>query len=768
MLAPFALLRTAGLPFDALTALTLPGTSAAIGRARRARRAMAAEREQLEAALYALIPGLKAADRAPALALRRDIHNGRSHLARPATAAIRAQLPAEDGAALDTWLAAAARLAEARQWVRQYGDDEIHRHLRPALRTTTTGEDFRRPLALAAPQLLAKLLSAPAGDSGIRATRTERSLISYLMRAAAKTSPFSTFMYTSVVDLSAGAGPEPCRRTSRSTLNRGLVDALRRAARGCCGDPEHARLVKNPAITWTSSGLESMAPTRGAHDGRVLRLARPVRATLPHPVARAVAGLPAEFGAAELAAVLDEDTPVRALIDQLLSIGVLAAAPWTDAFDERPDTPVKESNCPRAGELDARLSVMARRATQLAGQTASERLGTLAGIRAGAERAARDLGIELGETLRTPVTEDGYAHHSGHPVPELSPLLREVAAVVADRVEEHPHHAALRQQFVDLYGEGGTCYDTIEFLRHAASGLSPDTIPIPGAVASARPPVPVTAMLQLSPDMAVLNALYPGCGSLSARRARGDTDLTNALRDWLPRVTSPAEPVDVIVSGDCNELQAHPLLTDRVLAGPLEPSLHPATLSWRDVILRHDAEHGRITVEADGRAIAPVYLGATVPHPGWGPTYWLLLLSNPWRPRPLRAPPPPKDAATIGFHERRTIGRVLLRRRTWWVPTARIRQRWLRGAGAQRAFDTALDCADLGLPDQFFLTPYGTVPATTARHRKPFWIDVGNPFLLDCLEHLIGDTSWARVVEPLPDGPTGRRQVSELHVEMLV
>jgi hypothetical protein len=37
------------------------------------------------------------------------------------------------------------------------------------------------------------------------------------------------------------------------------------------------------------------------------------------------------------------------------------------------------------------------------------------------------------------------------------------------------------------------------------------------------------------------------------------------LTEWLASIHSPAEPIDIMLSGDCNALQAHPRLTRRAL-----------------------------------------------------------------------------------------------------------------------------------------------------------------------------------------------------------
>ena len=110
--------------------------------------------------------------------------------------------------------------------------------------------------------------------------------------------------------------------------------------------------------------------------------------------------------------------------------------------------------------------------------------------------------------------------------------------------------------------------------------------------------------------------------------------LRKAMRRWLRVVTSPDEPVDLPICGECSDLQTHPRLTWRALGWPTEPLLGRRTVTLSHVELVHDPRTGQIRlVEIGGRRFAPVYLGGTLPTPLWGPRYWGD------RPRrPLRGP----------------------------------------------------------------------------------------------------------------------------------
>lgn len=76
--APFALLRVAALSQHALIDLAPPTAPSLLENVLAARGKMEALRPRLEDALYAVVPRVDQPLRSAALALRRDVHNGRA------------------------------------------------------------------------------------------------------------------------------------------------------------------------------------------------------------------------------------------------------------------------------------------------------------------------------------------------------------------------------------------------------------------------------------------------------------------------------------------------------------------------------------------------------------------------------------------------------------------------------------------------------------------------------------------------------------------
>jgi hypothetical protein len=98
----------------------------------------------------------------------------------------------------------------------------------------------------------------------------------------------------------------------------------------------------------------------------------------------------------------------------------------------------------------------------------------------------------------------------------------------------------------------------------------------------------------------------------------------------------------------------------------------------------------------------------------------------------------------------------VLRPASWWIPVPRSREVWLSQRGLRRCLEIAADAELLGLPDRFFLTPRGAgpMPSLRARSRKPFWVDVRNPLVVDHLDSLLADATYAYITEALPEQPS--------------
>ena len=327
-------------------------------------------------------------------------------------------------------------------------------------------------------------------------------------------------------------------------------------------------------------------------------------------------------------------------------------------------------------------------------------------------------------------------------------------------------YSALLNHFRELYGTAGRCLDVQGFLYSASSvvnQLESSSAPVP--TNANRPAVPVTVFIQvlegsslssLDDAVAVLNRAYSGCGWLSARHATGNEPfhvaLRKSLRSWLVTLAAPAEPVDLLLSADCNPLQAHPRLTERILVLPSEPSGGDGSLALRDTWLRCNEKSGQLEMLHGQTIIAPVYLGSTVPNPALGPMYWLTVLASPYR---LRAPggPMPRDEIVpdVRYSPRRKVGLVVVERATWLISTERLRRVWFGRKGARRTADVAIDCAKLGIPRVSFVRAANSGNRPQPQERKPMWIDSRNPLMLDLLGALLPTSESLVVTEALPE-----------------
>jgi hypothetical protein len=811
-ISPFGLLRVAALPIGPLLELAPHATTRHIDAALAALERMESLRAPLEDALHAAVPSNGPPVRSALLEIRRSVHNGRSPRlgARQLTGAL-AVLPDDSREILSDWLAQQLACTESLAAAQAFYEREVLEHVRPSLWALTTGESFLRPLALASLELFNEWARDAGRPSGrLSATRTERSLLLYATRAAAKTSPFSIFMHQALVDLTDPAAglprPDPQDRDSRSYLNRGLLIQMYHEAAAKAGEAA-CRFRLNRSITWRADGsVEALAPEYVIFSQRLLRLGRPRSFRLHPALAARLARLPSRFDLAELRqALLDGGLSAEAAARFLLQLrerGLVLPEACASGYDENPEEGCREAlgACgePAWGAVGAALHALSKAAKALASAPARSRALLLESSRAQIESTWRVLGRLPEDKPLALFWEDGFFRRPLGPLGGgINGLLQELAATLRpDAVVTAPYRV-LCDFFVATHGPGGVCHDVPTFLAQASNALAriqwwsadPARLELP---TRADAKIACTALVQLSaPDeetlaagggALVLNQVYPGCGWLSARHAFGESEyqreLRRALTEWLAAVCAPTEPIDLLLSGDCNPLQAHPKLTPRVLGWPIEPSrgFEAAVVPISRISLCHDPASGLLDVaDADGNPLMPVYLGTTVPHPAWGAEFWLTTLAQPYRiRRPMEELMPPLDSALEHLAlPRRTVGRVILNRASWWMRSSRLRRLWYRHTDARRLLDVAADCRALGMPRRLFIRGARTAIGAAGDAHKPLWIDTRNPFSLEILLPLLGRTEWLHISEALPDLPiwpqlAGRPHVAELLVEMVV
>ena len=809
--APFGLLRVAALPVDSLLALSPLWTTRCIMAALGALEEMEALRPALEDALHQVVPHLDRDQRRVALHLRRAVHNARTpSLPANEVAAIQHGLAEEDRQRLVMWLhhvqARDRHLAEADE---TYVPEAVHGQHR-ALRALARQEALARAIVVASPSLMAALdRTASAAETGSAPTRIDRSLLLFASRAAAKTSPFSVFMHHGLIRIAA-AGPDSVHldatsRISRTYLDRRQLFELHQLAHQSA-DPDAHCFRLNQSAAWRGDGrVDVLVPDFYTFTVRLLRLGRPTTFRLHPATAEHLMALPAPFSLAGLEEVLARAgltaAAAKRLAHELRRRGLVEPVPYTSGYGEHPEVGCVAGICAAGGGRDdvrRAVTAVTRGAQAFERASAAERT-VLLRVAASHLQHARALLGDAREPGSPPTVfrEDGYFRDSvGTLGADTHALLMELAGQLRRRSRFTAPYVALRELFVAEYGVSGVCHDVRGFVTRASSelgasrawfgdaGLAGEQVPL-GTRVSAVAAVQFIESGDLDlPGKGraiVLNEAYPGCGWLSARHACGESPFGDHLRDelstWLERIHAPAEPIDIMLSGDCNSLQAHPRLTRRTLGWPIEPC-DPAvpSLSLDATCLHHDPETGLLGMTNDaGSGLTPVYLGTTVPQPGWGPEFWLSTLCWPHRiARPAEELSPPHETpGDVLSLPRQTAGRVVMRRACWWVTSRRLARVWFRRDGARRLLDIAADCRQLGIPRYVFVRTARSVAVNAGTDHKPLWVDTGNPVCLEAMSPVLARTDWLLITEALPSRPTwptldGHGMTAELLVDVLL
>jgi hypothetical protein len=819
--APYCLLRVAALPYAALEAMRMPRTEQGVADVLAAEHDMEACRPALEDAIYALVPKLDPADerlRRAVLALRRDVHNGRpTKVTMDDVEAVAGRLPVPDGVTLRAWAAAQARLGQALRQLEPDLLEELQTHARTALRAPLAVGTFRRALAFASVGVARNAQREKRLPTVPRPDNLERSLLGYLGRAAAKTSPFSSFMTLSVVPVDAQLDApfpyaEGARCISRMRLNRGIASRLHRAGLvelAACGV---IALTLNPTFAQTTPGrVQALCGREAVLLGRPWIEQRLAMFRLdPRIIGALVGGEPtatlANWCERLCAAGLD-GVQARDVAGKLFERGVLVAPALCDAFDDAPERTLlarwQGAASATLRGLQPTLERMVATVEALCDVEGDGRGEAVDEIREGERTLLTALGQANAEPLQNMVLEDCWlAGIHGSVGRGLLGPLQDLQRFLSSQVIISPVYERLRGHFVREFGEGGECRDVLAFLLRIADKLfdypefgakleATASVPAPAGT-----PIPVTAQVQIAagPDGAqpllVVNRVFEGAGWLAARFSLGDQAGQRLLRgkigQWLVDLHHPREPVDVLLGGQCNDLQAHAAVTRRVLQWPGEPVLAADVepIDVRDLRLAHEPATGLLELrDAQGASISLVYLGSTFPNPSWGVRYAITVLTQPCLlQRPKFDPPPLRATDTITFEPRLVDGQLVLRRGTWWVSCDYLRKVWFaHGNEAERLLRVRRDCARHGIPDTVFaqrhIPPDGTglIPSDALKsHRKPLWVDLRNPLWLAMLERIAQEGEWVSLCEPLP-GPDGlwlqvdgRAHVSELQLEMIV
>lgn len=338
-LAPNALLRVAGLPIRALQDISSPSLSRAIASLLNLQSEIATLRDQLAESLFDEIGEERNSEaRRVLVGLRRDVHNNRTRRFRDhaieqlVSPAIRAKLGHLEELQIG--------LASARRESAVLYQSEMTR-TRGMLRSWLSNEGLLNAIALSSPALfqgLDKYQRAAPSAIRSREEHVERGVLRYFERAAAKTTPFSTFCLLVPAKVCASSADRGHAPTIVGSVDRARTQVrpnkllLARIMQRICSDAKLSTalsLIVNPTIRQSGDQLRLLftGPSGVERFGRlgrawslemvIMQFERSKPITAKELIGRLVAD-------ATLGATRDE---ASAFVAELLRIGVLTVVP---------------------------------------------------------------------------------------------------------------------------------------------------------------------------------------------------------------------------------------------------------------------------------------------------------------------------------------------------------------------------------------------------------------------------------------------------------
>jgi hypothetical protein len=799
---PVVVSRVAGVPVAALDDLLAPETLDAVARADAAGTEALRLADRLADGLHALVPLLpEPVLRRTAIALRRDVHNGRwSDRSVRGVALLGPHLLPAVGHDLAAWRSVRELHHAAEDAAAACFAAEVSRAAK-ALQHHLCEPTLAAGLALSSPVFTRRLLGSPLPDEPW--SRAACTATAYLTRVAVKTSPSSTL--TTVA--ASGWGAE--RRS------RGGTGSVRWATPGDTGksDLRSARPVAAAlllACVWHPQAVRMLDVTV-AHGLR--RLGDRWFAVLP---IRTVAGRTAvrldELTECTRYAHLVQGLPdtavpwddCRALVARragedeglprrLLEVGLLQpVAPWQLGagcdFDALASW--ARDRLPRGlAALAAALDELREQELRVVVRDASERCAAVTVARG----AIRDAFGALGSPVPAWLAELPLFHEvsAAGPAqlgesPALPPTVREDLATSVRWLAPHtwrsPVYDELVRCFINRHGCGATGVELLDFLYaflvgvdaaaltrlapriDRATAADPARLCGYGTAASAsyalffQVAAAGPAQVATGQHRTVINAVHSGGFGLVARWAGLPTVcevLAGPLAAWQAALHPACTTYQVCAAADWTDLQRPALPAVPRLRCPGDLADGTASSVLPAFTVAHDPASGTLQVaDGNGHPVAFACGGATPPHLLHGVPRLLCLLSNPWtvigrvdRDRNLWDD---GGRAEVVVHPRVTRERIVWARARWSFPVRDVPTP-NSGRSALGALADVLRWQEAhGLPEEVFVTAVGRRGGRVVK-QKPQWLGMRHPHTIwGALGRLGDDVETVDVVEALP------------------
>ena len=817
LVAPFILLRIAGLPTRYVSAL--PDDLLAVMRQHQRQEPHWRQlSETLIDRLHASVarPGADTV-RNELIRCRRHLYNGRHFVL---SAEVSAWLAHYDGATLtqlNQWLT----LTEHRQQLTATFSQHWRRvsdQTRAELIRAASEPAMQRALSIASPQLLADLAQNWQAWPAKRRRRVERSLFAYMIRAAGKVSPFSTFASFSMLPLAGGADSASLHTaawqvTTTTHLNRSVALALREAlyAQHLLTERD-LPLCRNPSLqrisaTQLRGHFYRYEKRRGLLWNEEQQF---VLSLEPQEIDAIVSACSeqrwSEWRAYFIAAGVAPQE-VERLLRKLVRKDVLRPQLQWGAHHPAPLAAVLEMI--PAELADKALGTLPELPQRLRDAENPARVTLLAKAQQTLNQSWQRLTSHQMPDIRNLIYEDAWSEGIRMTLPDafVPDVLARVAKVVAKRASLSLEYLWLQQTFLERYGAGGVCDDISLFLQENWQGFiqfSQQLLSQPAsAIARLRPPeidpaalrLPVTLFLQLDASdieqlhcrqgKVVINNAYSRIGWQLARTTLTDDSGAGARRSqlqaWLSQFAAPALPLTFSVSGESSNLQAQARLAQHHLCLD-EPQHVAGDLTLAQLRLQHNTQSGLLEFsDREGQVFQLCYLGAATPMVAWGTKYLLTVLAE-----PVQIGRPAYSQLMADEHDddfrhapRLEDDNCVLIRETWWVRSSRL----LHELAGQSVADHPARVLALLLkqgipPDSYVNGQYNDSLSWQAfnndKIRKPMWCRLGNSHCLDQLLLLARKVDWLvfREALPAPENSWMKAKednyVAEIHTEMVI
>lgn len=815
-LAPFAVLRTAGISVDLFRTFFRGALAAPFADAKCEQEMLEQLRPDLEALLHRWVGELGEDKlRHKILDLRRAVHNGRfvDHAKHEPLLARACAAGGPLKERLEQWFSAARRLNAALSRVAatdQFLDSEdFARSLLPLFDHGT----FAKGVSHASWTLFAirdKLASGTLKAG--RRSRLVNAVLSYLVRAGTKTSPLTTFMQCSLLDF------ELSRRESSIDLSEARIEAVSSLNRGIFAQVREARLQamtgdadwpmwRNPTLRIEDGLATWWQPEFNNHDGRIWKSHRLEKLHLGTVVARSIAALDAATTVGSLrrtlvAAGVPSDQ-ANASIRALVTRRILVLAPPSDPTEQSVAKHIRswmsESG---SGEPDELLTTLGRAdaaAASFAQASLADRVRISEAVAGDMAAVVTDLGLGDFPKLGGPIMENSWWRGGqGLLGQDFVTQIERISGLILRTLKVSKSYLWLRARFIESYGAGGVCTDLVPFLNKVGA-LFPSS-PMTLTAEEASMPldlrgvkIPFSFRVQFLPSTSTTASGKDAVAVIRVIDERGiwhlsrytvdpaDADLKRRCRDWLEYCAGPEEPVALLYGADSVTLQNHGQLTERMIDLDRVDAA-PNWLRAADLQLAHDQHTGRLICrDQSGKAIRPFYLGGTLPAPDFGPAFFLNLIGELIEPVGARAAASQPSSTKLPdrplfYRPRLSMDGCILAPAAWYIKTSDLRAELHAHNDATRAFLLwdffgRRRIAQEGLAFGQSARPAPHDTPQLERLSQPMWFSVDESWCMRRLLRIVEEFDHLVVIEAVPrldDNSAsigGEPYVSEYHIE---